>query len=82
MHAGRDRTPELSSGEGMSSIIFDIANEDKLTVQEYVRFAEIKEKVEKLLDDAKIKQALCEYEKYIRDLSIDVIIRFNIEKKS
>ncbi len=66
----------------MSSIIFEIINEDKLTVQEYVRFAEIKEKVEKLLDNAKIKQALCEYEKYIRDLSIDVIIKYNIEKKS
>ena len=66
----------------MSSIIFDTANEERLTVQEYVRFAEIKEKVEKLLDDAGIKQALCEYEKYIRDLSIEVTVRYKIEKRS
>ncbi len=66
----------------MSSIIFNTFNEEKLTVQEYVRFAEIKEKVEKLLDDAKIEQFLCEYEKYIRDLSIDVTIKYNIEKRS
>ncbi len=66
----------------MSSIIFDTINEDKLTVQEYVRFAEIKEKVEKLLDNAKITQALGEYEKYIKNLSIEVTIRYNIEKKS
>ncbi|GFO97906.1 uncharacterized protein ig2599ANME_2117 [groundwater metagenome] len=66
----------------MSSIIFETTNENQLTVQEYVRYSSMKEQVEKLLDNAKINQALGEYEKYIRGLSIDVTIRYTIEKRS
>ena len=66
----------------MSSIIFEISNEEKLTVQEYVRFAQIKEQIEKLLENTKIKQVLGEQEKNIRGLTIDLTIKYTIEKKS
>lgn len=64
----------------MSSIIVETENEKQLTVQEYVRYSDIKERVEKLMDNAKIKQALSEYERYIKGLSIDVTIKYTIEK--
>lgn len=64
----------------MSSILFETSNEVKLTVQEYVRFVEIKEQIEKLLENTKIKQALGEHEKNIRGLTIDMTIKYTIEK--
>ncbi len=64
----------------MSSILFETSSEDKLTVQEYVRFVEIKEQIEKLLENTKIKQALGEHEKNIRGLTIDMTIKYTIEK--
>ncbi|VVB90531.1 Uncharacterised protein [uncultured archaeon] len=66
----------------MSSIIIETTNENQLTVQEYVRFASIKEEVEKLMESAKIKQALGEKEKYLKGLSIDITIKYTIEKRS
>ena len=66
----------------MSSIIFETENENQLTVQEYVRYSGVKEQLEKLIENAKIKQALCEYEKYVKGLSIDVTIKYSIEKRS
>lgn len=66
----------------MSSIIFETTNENQLTVQEYVRYSSMKEQVEKLLDNAKIKQALGEYEKCVRGLTIDLTVKYTIEKKS
>lgn len=66
----------------MSSIIIETVNENKLTVQEYVRFASIMEEVGKLMENAKIKQALGEQEKYLKSLSIDLTIKYTIEKKS
>lgn len=66
----------------MSSIIFETTNEDQLTVQEYVRYVGIKEQVEKFLENVKIKEALAEYEKNLRGLSIDLTIKYTIEKKS
>ncbi len=65
----------------MSSIIFEISNEEKLTVQEYVRFAQIKEQIEKLLENLKIKQALKENENNLRCLTIDLTIKYMIEKE-
>jgi C1A family cysteine protease len=65
----------------LSSIIFEISNEEKLTVQEYVRFAQIKEQIEKLLENTKIKQALGEHEQNIKGLTIDLTIKYTIEKK-
>jgi C1A family cysteine protease len=66
----------------MSSIIVETENENQLTVQEYVRYSGVKEQIEKLMDNAKIKQALSEYEKSIRGMSIDVTIKYTIEKRS
>lgn len=66
----------------MSSILFEISHEEKLTVQEYVCFAQIKEQIEKLLENTKIKQSLSEQEKNLRGLSIDLTIKYTIEKKS
>jgi len=64
----------------LSSILFEISNEEKLTVQEYVRFAQIKEQIEKLLENTKIKQVLGEQEKNLRGLTIDLTIKYTIEK--
>jgi hypothetical protein len=64
----------------LSSILFETSNEDKLTVLEYVRFVEIKEQIEKLLENTKIKQALGDHEKNIRGLTIDMTIKYTIEK--
>lgn len=66
----------------MSTILFETYSEDKLTVLEYVRFVEIKEQIEKLLENTKIKQALGEHEKNLRGLTIDLTIKYTIEKKS
>ena len=66
----------------MSSIIVETENENQLTVQEYVRYSGVKEQVEKLIENAKIKQTLCEYEKQVKGLSIDVTIKYTIEKRS
>ncbi|MDO8726763.1 MAG: hypothetical protein Q7J35_11905 [Candidatus Methanoperedens sp.] len=65
----------------MSSIIFETSNEEKLTVQEYVRFAQIKEQIEKFLENMKIKQALKENENNLRCLTIDLTIKYMIEKE-
>ncbi len=64
----------------MSSISIETVNENQLTVQEYVRFSGIKQQVEKLLEDKKIRAALVEYERNIRGLSIDLTIKYTIEK--
>ena len=66
----------------MSSINSETINENQLTVQEFVRYSGIKEQVDRLMEDAKIKQALEEYEKHVRGLSIDVTIRYTVEKKT
>ncbi len=51
-----------------------------MTVKEYVRFVEIKEQIEKLLENTKIKQALGEHEKNFRGLTIDLTIKYTFEK--
>ncbi len=64
----------------MSSISIETINENQLTVQEYVRFSGIKQQVEKLLEDKNIRAALAEHERNIRGLSIDLTIKYTIEK--
>jgi C1A family cysteine protease len=66
----------------MGSIFIEITNENQLSVQEYVRLAGIKEQVEKLMESTKINEALGEYEKNLRGLSIDLTIKYTIEKRS
>jgi hypothetical protein len=64
----------------MGSIFIETTNENQLSVEEYVRFVCIKEQVEKLMEGVNIKEALGEYEKNLRGLSIDLTIKYTIEK--
>jgi hypothetical protein len=65
----------------MSTISIEENNEKKLTVNEYVRYLQIKGQIQKVLDDAKIKETLRDAESTINGLTIDVTIRYSVEKK-
>ena len=65
----------------MSSISIEENNEKKLTVDEYVRYLRIKGQIQKVLDDANIKETLRDAEESINGLSIDMTIRYSVEKK-
>jgi len=65
----------------MSSISIEENNEKKLTVDEYVRYLRIKGQIQKVLDDANIKETLRDAESTINGLSIDMKIRYSVEKK-
>jgi hypothetical protein len=64
----------------MSSISIETDNENKLTVQEYVRYIKIKEKIQEFLDRENVKDMLCESEGSINGLTIDLIVKFSINK--
>ncbi len=64
----------------MSSISIETDNENKLTVQEYVRYIRIKEKIQEFLDRENVKDILCESEGSINGLTIDLIVKFSINK--
>lgn len=65
----------------MSSISIEENNEKKLTVDEYVRYLRIKGQIQKVLDDANIKETLHDAEASINGLSIDMIVKYSINKK-
>ncbi|MCX9025565.1 MAG: hypothetical protein OIN85_05650 [Candidatus Methanoperedens sp.] len=65
----------------MSSISIEENNEKKLTVDEYVRYLRIKGQIQKVLDDAKIKETLCDAEESVNGLTIDMTIRYTVDKK-
>jgi hypothetical protein len=65
----------------MSTISIEENNEKKLTVNEYVRYLRIKGQIQKVLDDANIKKTLHDAESTINGLTIDVTIRYSVEKK-
>ncbi|MFZ3385480.1 MAG: hypothetical protein WA144_16305 [Candidatus Methanoperedens sp.] len=65
----------------MSSISTEENNEKKLTVDEYVRYLRIKGQIQKVLDDANVKETLRNAEESINGLSIDVIIKYSVNKK-
>jgi hypothetical protein len=65
----------------MSSISIEENNEKKLTVDEYVRYLRIKGQIQKVLDDANIKETLRDAEESINGLSIDLIIKYTVNKK-
>jgi hypothetical protein len=65
----------------MSSISVETNNEKQLTVDEYVRYIRIKEQIQHVLDDANIKETLRDAEGTINGLSIDMTIRYSVEKK-
>jgi hypothetical protein len=65
----------------MSTISIEENNEKKLTVNEYVRYLRIKGQIQKVLDDANIKETLRDAESTINGLTIDMTIRYSVEKK-
>ena len=65
----------------MSSISIEENNEKKLTVDEYVRYLRLKGQIQKVLDDANIKETLRDAEESINGLTIDMTIRYSVEKK-
>ncbi|VVB93593.1 Uncharacterised protein [uncultured archaeon] len=64
----------------MSSISVETENENQLTVAEYVRLVKIKERVQQFLDNANIKEMLCESEESINGLAIDLTIKYSVNK--
>jgi len=65
----------------MSSISIEENNEKKLTVDEYVRYLRIKGQIQKVLDDANIKETLRDAEESVNGLTIDMTIRYSVDKK-
>jgi len=65
----------------MSSISIEENNEKKLTVDEYVRYLRIKGQIQKVLDDANIKETLRDAEGLINGLTIDMTIRYSVDRK-
>ncbi len=65
----------------MSSISIEENNEKQLTVDEYVRYLRIKGQIQKILDDANIKETLQDAEESINGLSIDLTIKYTVNKK-
>ena len=65
----------------MSSIFIETANEKQLTVEEYVRYIRIKDHIQQVLDNADIKEALREAEESINGLTIDLTVKYSIDKK-
>lgn len=64
----------------MSSISIETDNENKLTVQEYVRYIKIKEKLQEFLDRENVKDMLRDSEISINGLTIDLVVKFSINK--
>ena len=65
----------------MSSISIETNNESQLTVQEYVRYIKLKENIQQFIDKAGVKEMLRDCEGYINGLTIDLIIRYSVDKK-
>jgi hypothetical protein len=65
----------------MSSLSIEENNVKKLTVDEYVRYLQVKGQIQKVLDDANITETLRDAEGTINGLSIDIMIRYSVEKK-
>ena len=65
----------------MSSISTESTNENQLTVDEYVRYIRIKDHIQQVLDSAGIKEELRSSEESINGLTIDLTIKYSIDKK-
>jgi C1A family cysteine protease len=65
----------------MSSIFIETTNEKQLTVEEYVRYIKIKDHIQQVLDNTDIKEALREAEESINGLTVDLIIKYSVNKK-
>lgn len=65
----------------MSSIFIETTNEKQLTVEEYVRYIRIKDHVQQVLDNTDIKEVLREAEESINGLTVNLIIKYSVDKK-
>ncbi len=65
----------------MSSISIETDNEKQLTVEEYVRYIKIRERLQQMLDSAKIKEALREAEESIDGLTVDLTVKYSFNRK-
>lgn len=65
----------------MSSISTETSNENQLTVEEYVRYIRIKEQIQQIIDNAKLKEALQDAEDSLNGLVIDMIVKYSVQKK-
>jgi len=65
----------------MSSISVETINEKQFTVDEYVRYLKIRDHIQKMLDNANIKEMLRDAEESINGLSIDLVIKYSVNKK-
>lgn len=65
----------------MSSISTETNNENQLTVEEYVRYIRIKEQIQQIIDNAKLKEALQDAEDSLNGLVIDMIVKYSVQKK-
>ncbi len=64
----------------MSAISIETSNESKLRVEEYVRYVQIKDQIQQILETANIKGTLRDAEESIKDLTIDIIIKFTVNR--
>lgn len=64
----------------MSSISIETKNENKLTVQEYVRYIKIKDNINEFLDREDVKEMLRDSERSISGLTIDLVVRFSVNR--
>ncbi|CAG0983546.1 MAG: hypothetical protein OIN86_00975 [Candidatus Methanoperedens sp.] len=65
----------------MSSISIETNNEKQLTVDEYVRYLKIRDQILHILDNENITETLRDAEESINGLSIDMIIKYSVNKK-
>ena len=65
----------------MSSISIETNNEKQLTVDEYVRYLRIRDQILHILDNENITETLRDAEESINGLSIDMIIKYSVNKK-
>jgi hypothetical protein len=65
----------------MGDILVETKNEEHLKVQEYVQYLKTKENVREFLDKAGVESFLRSAEKSVNGLTVDVIVRFSVEKK-
>lgn len=65
----------------MSSISIEASNEHLLTVEEYVRYLRIRDQIQQILDNVNIKETMQDAEDSIKGLSIDLMIKYSVNKK-
>lgn len=66
----------------MSSISIETTNENQLTVEEYVRYIKIKDHILQVLESADLKEVLRSDEESINGLTIDLTVKYSVNKKN